>query len=253
MASIAVAGATGLVGRAVVAALRAGGHEPVEISRAAGVDVLAGTGLDRALAGVSAVVDVLNSPARDADEAVAFFETTARNLLEAEQRAGVGHHVLLSIVTIDRFPGNAHYAGKRAQERVVEGGPVPWTIQRATQFHDFAAMVARRTTRDGTATVAPLLVQPVAVVDVAAVLVELATGAPLGRAPDLAGPEPQDLVDMARRTLSARGDRTRLRASWRDSPYGVDWAGEVLLPGDRARLGTTTFDTWLAEQGRSGG
>jgi len=95
-----------------------------------------------------------------------------------------------------------------------------------------------------------LLVQPVAVADVAAVLVELATGAPLGRAPDLAGPEPQDLVDMARRTLSARGDPTRLRASWRDGPYGVDWAGEVLLPGDRARLGTTTFDTWLGQQRR---
>jgi uncharacterized protein YbjT (DUF2867 family) len=250
MASIAVAGATGLVGRAVVAALREGGHEPVEISRATGVDVVAGTGLDRALAGVSAVVDVLNSAARDADEAVAFFETTARNLLEAEQRAGVGHHVQLSIVNIDRFQGNAHYAGKRAQERVVETGPVPWTIQRATQFHDFAAMVARRTTRDRVATVPPLLVQPVAVADVATVLVELAAGAPQGRAPDLAGPEPQDLVDMARRTLSARGDRTRLRASWRDGPYGVDWAGEVLLPGDRARLGTTTFDTWLGQQRR---
>jgi uncharacterized protein YbjT (DUF2867 family) len=250
MARIAVAGATGLVGRAVVAGLREGGHEPVEISRAAGVDVTAGTGLDRALSGVAAVVDVLNGPAQDADAAVTFFGTAARNLIQAEQRAGVGHHVLLSIVNVDRFEGNAHYAGKRAQERVVEAGPVPWTIQRATQFHEFAGMVARWTTRDGVATVAPLLVQPVAVADVASVLVELATGAPQGRAPDLAGPETEDLVDMARRTLAARGDRARLRASWRDGLFGVAWADEVLLPGPGARLAPTTFDSWLDQPGR---
>jgi uncharacterized protein YbjT (DUF2867 family) len=197
----------------------------------------------------SAVVDVLNTPAQNAAEAVAFFQTTTRNLLDAEHRAGVGHHVLLSIVNIDRFEGSAHYAGKRAQERVVETGPVPWTIQRATQFHDFAGMVAGRTSRDGVATVPPLLVQPVAITDVATVLVELAAGAPQGRVPDLAGPETEDLVDMARRTLAARGDPTRLRASWRDGPFGVDWAGEVLLPGDGARLGRITFDTWLGRQG----
>jgi uncharacterized protein YbjT (DUF2867 family) len=249
MANIAVAGATGMVGREVVAALREGGHKPVEISRATGVDVVSGTGLDRVLSGVSAVVDVLNTPAQDAAEAVAFFQTTTRNLLDAEHRAGVGHHVLLSIVNIDRFEGSAHYAGKRAQERVVETGPVSWTIQRATQFHDFAGMVAGRTSRDGVATVPPLLVQPVAITDVATVLVELAAGAPQGRVPDLAGPETEDLVDMARRTLAARGDPTRLRASWRDGPFGVDWAGEVLLPGDGARLGRITFDTWLGRQG----
>lgn len=250
MASIAVAGATGQVGRAVVEVLRDGGHEPVGISRATGVDVVAGTGLDRALSGVSAVIDVLNTPAPDADTAVAFFETTARNLLQAEQRAGVGHHVLLSIVNVGRLEGSAHYAGKRAQERMVEAGPVPWTIQPATQFHGFAAMVARRTTRDGVATVPPLLVQPVAVADVAAVLVELATGPPQGRAADLAGPETEDLVDMARRTLAARGEVTRLRASWRDGPFGVAFAGEVMLPDPGARIAPTSFDSWLDGQRR---
>ena len=248
MARIAVAGATGQVGRALVAELREAGHEVVEISRAAGVDVVAGTGLDAALAGVDAVVDVLNTPAAAADEAVAFFETATANLLAAERRVGVGHHVLLSIVNVDGIEGNAHFAGKRAQERLVEAGPVPWTIVRATQFFGFAAMVAGWTTRDGVATVTPLLVQPVAVADVAAVLAETATGAPQGRAPDLAGPEPHDLVDMARRTLAARGDPTRLRASWRDGPFGVECAGEVLLPGPDARLAPTTFEAWLADQ-----
>jgi uncharacterized protein YbjT (DUF2867 family) len=243
---VAVVGATGQVGRQVAADLGRDGYEAVAISRSAGVDVVTGAGLDEALAGVDAVVDVLNTT--DQENAVAFFGATTRNLLDAEQRTGVRHHVLLSIVGIDRVEGNPHYAGKREQERLVEDGPVPWTILRATQFFGFAAMVAERTVRDGVAAVPPLLMQPVDVADVADVLVRTAVGTPQGRARDLAGPETMDLVDMARRTLAARGDPTRLRASWRDGPFGVEMAGEVLLPGPDARLGSTTFDSWLARQ-----
>jgi uncharacterized protein YbjT (DUF2867 family) len=247
-AKVVVVGATGQVGRRVVAALSRDGHEAVGISRSTGVDVVAGVGLDEVLAGVDAVVDVLNTAEQGKDKAVAFFGTTTRNLLDAERRKGVRHHVLLSIVGIDRIEGNAHYAGKREQERLVVEGPVPWTILRATQFFGFAGMVARRTARDGVATVPPLLVQPVDVAEVADLLARTAVGTPQGRAQDLAGPEPMDLVDMARRTLAARGDPTRLRASWRDGPFGVEMAGEMLLPGPEARLGTTTFESWLGRQ-----
>jgi uncharacterized protein YbjT (DUF2867 family) len=242
---VAVVGATGRVGRHVVAALRDTGHEAVPVARAVGVDVLTGAGLDDALAGVEAVVDVLNSIETDRAAVEEFFGTTTEHLLAAEGRAGVAHHVLLSIVGIERVEGNAHYAGKRRQEHLVEAGSVPWTILRATQFFDFAVMVAGWTARDGVATVPPLLVQPVAVTDVADVLVELATGPPQGRAADLAGPETQDLVDMARRTLAVRDDPTRIQASWRGTPFGTGMAGEVLLPDATARLGATTFDAWL--------
>jgi uncharacterized protein YbjT (DUF2867 family) len=243
---VAVVGATGLTGRQTVAALEAAGHETVTIARSAGVDVVTGAGLDQALTGVDAVIDVVNTGATEAAETERFFGTVTANLLAAEQRAGVGHHVLLSIVGIDRVGGNAHYAGKRRQEELVAAGPVAWTIQRATQFFDFAAMVVGWTRSDGAATIAPLLVQPLAVADVGAVLAELATGPPQGRAPDLAGPDPQDLVDMARRTLAARHDDTRLVPSWRNGPFGVEMAGEVLLPGAGARLAPTPFETWLA-------
>jgi uncharacterized protein YbjT (DUF2867 family) len=247
-AKVAVVGATGQVGRRVVAALRRDGHEAVGISRSTGVDVVTGAGLDEVLAGVDAVVDVLNTAAREKGEAVAFLGTTTRNALEAERRGGVRHHVLLSIVGIDRVEGNAHYACKRGQERLVEHGLVPWTILRATQFFGFAGMLARRTAHNGVAAIPPLLVQPVDVAEVADLLARTAVSTPQGRAPDLAGPEPMDLVDMARRTLAAHGDRTRVRASWQDSALGAGMTGRVLLPGPEARLGSTTFESWLDRQ-----
>ncbi|TLP66191.1 SDR family oxidoreductase [Microbispora triticiradicis] len=244
---IAVAGATGNIGSLTVAALERDGHDVVRISRSLGVNLLTGEGLDDALAGVEAVVDAISSEATDRDEAVAYFGTTTRNLLATEERAGVRHHVLLSIIDIHRVEGNAHYAGKREQERLVSAGPVPWTIVPVAQFHDFAEMVVSWTEQDGVATIAPLLVQPIAPADVADVLAEIAVGAPQGRYADVAGPEPQDLVDMARRTLAARGRTVKLVPTW-SGLFDTSMAGDVLLPGEDARIAPTTFDEWLADQ-----
>lgn len=241
---VAVVGATGRIGRETVAALERSGHDVVPISRSAGVDVQSGQGLDAALEGVAAVVDASNTPSQDEREIVEFFGTATRNLLAAEERAGVRHHVLLSIVGIDHGQEVAHYAGKRTQEKEVRAGSVPFSIVRATQFHDFAAMVAGWAEQDGTATIAPLLVQPIAPGDVGAILAEVATGAPLNDILDIAGPETQDLVDMARRTYAARGQEIRLVPTWRGA-FDTTMAGEVLLPGPDARLGGTTFDAWL--------
>ncbi len=245
---VAVAGGTGLVGRYTVEALERTGHDAVVISRSHGVDLLTGDGLDEALDGVDAVIDVTNTLEIDPAAARAFFDSATGNLLEAEQRAGVGHHVVLSIVGVDLVEGNGHYAGKRRQEELVENGPVPSTIQRATQFHEFAGMVASWTRQGDTATLPPLLVQPVAAADVAQVLAEVAVGPAQGRAPDLAGPEPQDLIDMARRTLAAQGESIRLIPSWGGMPFTVEMAGEVLLPGPDARIAPTTFDAWLEQR-----
>lgn len=243
----AVAGATGNIGSLTVTALQEAGHEVVPISRTVGVDLLRGDGLDAALTGVDAVIDTTNCTATDHTEAVAWFGTATQNLLAAEERAGVGHHVLLSIVGVDRVAGNAHYAGKREQERLVAAGRVPWTVVRATQFHDFAAMVSEWTEQDGVATIAPLLVQPIAPADVAGVLAETAAGTPQGRYVEIAGPGTQDLVDMARRTNRARGHTVDLVPTW-SSIFGPEMAGNVLLPGENARLAPTTFDEWLADQ-----
>ncbi len=245
---VAVIGGTGLVGRHATKALRYAGHDAVVVARSTGTDVTTGANLDAALAGVQAVIDVTNTAAGDAAAARKFFATTTGQLLAAEQEAGVTHHVVLSIVGVDRVEGNAHYAGKRLQEEIALAGPIPATIVRATQFHEFAAMVVDWTRQGDVATVPPLLLQPVATSDVGQVLAEIATGTPQGRARDLAGPETQDLVDMARRTLTARGQSVRLVPSWRGGLFGVEMAGEVLLPGPDAQLAPTTFDAWLTAE-----
>ena len=242
---IAVAGATGNIGARTANFLERDGHDVVRISRSLGADLMTGDGLDDALVGVDAVVDAISAPPTDRDQTTEYFGTTTSNLLAAEQRAGVRHHVLLSIVGIHGIEGNAHYSGKREQERLVAEGPVPWTIVPATQFHDFAAMVTTWTEQDGVATIAPLLVQPIAPDDIAEVLAEIAAGAPQARYVDVAGPETQDLVDMARRTLQAKGRSVKLVPTW-SGVFGVSMAGDVLLPGDGARIAPTTFDDWLA-------
>ena len=245
MMRIAVVGATGAIGARTVAALQADKHDTVPIARSLGVDVLDRRGLTAALEGVDAVVDVTSTPAVDPAEATEFFGSVTSNLLAAERDTGVRHHVALSIVGVDRVNGNGHYVGKRRQEELVAAGDVPWTIQRATQFFDFPAMVAGWTTVDGVATLPPLLIQPVSSDDVAARLAAVAVQSSLGLAPDFAGPETHDFVDMARRTLRVRGDERAIRASWRDQPFGVEMAGEVMLAGPGAIIAPSTFDDWL--------
>jgi len=205
--------------------------------------------LEAALRGVEAVVDTISSPPVGREETVDYFGTTTRNLLDAEASVGVGHHVLLSIVGIDRVEGNAHYAGKREQEGLVSEGRVPWTIVPATQFFDFAELAAGWAEKDGVSHIAPLLVQPIAPDDIAAILAEIAVGEPQGRYADVAGPETQDLIDMARRTNAVRGRDVRLVPTW-SAMFDESMSGNVMLPGDNVRIAPTTFEQWLAARGQ---
>jgi uncharacterized protein YbjT (DUF2867 family) len=247
---VAVAGGTGLVGGHVVAALERSGHDAVVLSRGRGVDLMTGDGLAGTLAGADAVVDVVNCAAATDAEAEAFFGTTTTNLLAAESHAGVRHHVLLSIVNVDRMTGNAHYAGKRRQETLVREGRVPWTTVRAAQFFEFAEMAASWTRDGDTAVVSPILVQPLAAADAGDVLAEVAVGEPAGQF-DLVGPEPQDLVDLTRRVFAARRTPLHLVPSWDRGPFGLECAGNAMLAADGARIAPTSVDDWLRSLDRA--
>ena len=217
------------------------------LSRSQGIDLVDGAGLARALRGVEVVVDTISTSETDHAKARAYFESATTNLLTAGQLVGVRHHIVLSIVGVDRVYGNAHYEGKRSQERLVSEGPLPWTILRATQFFEFPEMVMRWTRCDTRVSIAPLLVQPIAASDVATFLLSAAVAPPAQGILEAAGPEKQDFVDMTRRVLAARGDTTTtLMPSW-DGQFSPEMAGDVLLPGPDAAIGKTSFANWLAD------
>ncbi|WP_455903868.1 SDR family oxidoreductase [Microbacterium sp.] len=240
---IAVAGGTGVVGRHAVEAARAAGHEVVVLSRSSGADVLTGAGLDERMQGADAVIDVTNTTTLSAAKAVKFFETATRTLLAAESRAGVTHHVALSIVGIDGIDAS-YYAGKLAQERAVAAGSVPFTIARACQFHEFAGQLLSR--MSGPVAVLPkLLMRPVAAREVGEHLVRVAEGAPAGRASDLVGPRNEVLADVARRQLAFDGVRRRVLGVRLSGAYGRGLASGSLRGGADALQGRITFDGWL--------
>ncbi|MFS8204366.1 SDR family oxidoreductase (plasmid) [Streptomyces sp. CWNU-52B] len=244
---IAVAGGTGLVGRYVVEELTAGGHEPVVLARSRGVDLVSGAGLDPAMAGVDAVVDVSNLQTTSGKKSIAFFESVSRNLVAAGARVGVRHHVVLSIVGLERV-GLGYYQGKLRQEEVVtEGGSeVPWSVLRATQFHEFPLQVLDQV--PGPIAVVPRMrTQPVAAREVAQHLVGLVLGPPQGMAPELAGPRVEELVDMARRLVRARGQRRMLLPVTMPGAVGKAMARGGNLPAGPGARGSQTYDQWLTE------
>lgn len=242
---IAVAGGTGAVGRHTVDAVRSTGHEAVVLSRSHGVDLVTGKGLDAALTGVDAVIDVASVGTLKAATAIEFFTAATGNLVSAAADAGAAHIVLLSIVGIDRIPYD-YYAGKIAQEKVVEGSRLPWTILRATQFHEFAAQMFA-TAKIGPLHVAPRArTQPVAAREVAARLADLAAGEPQGRVKDLAGPREEQLSDMIRAYARHEGYRGWIPALNVPGPQMAGMRAGDALPGPDANFGTETFGQWLA-------
>jgi uncharacterized protein YbjT (DUF2867 family) len=236
---LAIAGGTGLVGRHVVAAAEAQGHEVTVLSRSLGVDVVTGDGLTDALTGVQTIVDVTNSPSQDEQPATDFFVAAAGNLQRVGAQCGVEHIVTLSIVGIDELP-TGYYAAKLAHERVAAAGPVPATILRATQFHEFPAQMIGWAVPDGVAHLPDLTVQTVAARTVAEVLVELAGAQPIGRAADLAGPDERQLIDLARTFVARRGREIVVEP---DVRAGIP--PRALMPGAGARVEPPSFEEWL--------
>jgi len=235
---IAVAGGTGVVGRYVVRAARDAGHDVVVLARSEGVDTRTGEGLAHTLDGVETVIDATNAGTTEQAPATEFFTTSTANLQRVGAEQGVRHLVVLSIVGIDRVP-TGYYAAKLAHEHAALAGPVPTTILRATQFHEFAAQMIVWSRDGDVARIPNLRVQPVAARTVGRTLAELAVAAPQERAADLAGPEQADLVDLARRLSDHLRLGVEVEALDPNVPAGA------LIPGDSARTEGPTFAQWL--------
>jgi uncharacterized protein YbjT (DUF2867 family) len=242
---IAVAGGTGVAGRWTVEALRADGHEAIVIARSAGSDLVTGHGLDAALAGVDAVIDATNVASTGKRGSSGFFEATARTLMRTAAAAGVRHIVALSIIGIDRVP-YGYYQGKLRQEQVLAESPVPVSILRAAQFHEFPGQYLAK--MPGPVVLVPRWrAQPVAAREVGGALARIAAGDPVAMS-ELAGPREEIMADMIRQVVHARGDRRLVVSARVPGAAGKGMATGGGLPDRPGPRGTQTFADWVTEQ-----
>jgi uncharacterized protein YbjT (DUF2867 family) len=241
---IVVIGGTGLIGSKLVAKLDEQGHDAVPAAPNTGVNTLTGEGLSEVLEGAQVVVDVSNAPNWEDDAVMDFFQTSTRNLLAAEESAGVGHHVALSVVGTDRLTESGYFRAKLAQERLIEDSPIPYSIVHATQFFEFLNGIADSATEGNTVHLPPAQIQPMAADDVATEVGRVAVGSPVNGVVEVAGPEEFRLDELIRDQLAAAGDPREVVADPEASYFGITPSGRTLLPGDDARIAETRLADW---------
>jgi uncharacterized protein YbjT (DUF2867 family) len=244
---IVVIGGTGLIGSKLVGILRGKGHEVLAASPDSGVNTITGAGLDAALAGAQVVVDVANSPQFE-DEAVRkFFETSGTNLLAAEARAGVRHHVCLSIVGTDRVSDSGYLRAKLIQENLVRNSGIPYSILRSTQFFEFVGRIAQETADGRSVRVSSAMFQPILSADVVAALADITLGPPLNGIVEVGGPERLRINEVVRRFMISKGDMREVITDEHAPYFGAELDDESLVAGPNARLGAKRFEEWLKE------
>ena len=245
-----MAGATGAVGQHVVTELEAQGHEVVPLSRSTGVDLLEPEGLAERLAGTDAVVDCSGVATGRGSTSVRFFSRVTDNLLRAERDAGVGHHVLLSIVGIDAAP-TGYYRGKITQEQVARASGQPVTILRATQFHEFPGQWLDRAQVGPFVPVPRMQSAPVAASEVGAALAELATSPAQAKTLEMGGPEPFQLVDLVTQAAIDRGARARVVPVRVPGSAGRAMRRGALVAAAPWRTGKQSYGDWRKARGLS--
>jgi len=244
---IVVIGGSGLIGSKLVTKLREQRHEAIAASPQSGVNSLTGEGLAEAMKGASVIVDVSNAPSWEDAAVMSFFETATRNLLSYEAAAGVGHHVALSVVGSERMLESGYFRAKIAQENLIKGSSIPYSIVRATQFFEFVKGIADFSTEGNKVRLPSALIQPMAADDVASAVGRIAMGSPVNGTVEVGGPEKFRLDELIRRGLAAFKDPRVVVADPHAHYYGIEVSERTLLPGDDARLGETRFETWLTQ------
>lgn len=246
---ILVIGGTGLIGSKLVKLLAERGHEAIAASPATGVNTITGEGLDAALAGVDVVVDVANSPSFEDKAVLEFFQISGRNLLAAEKRAGVRHHVALSVVGTRRLAESGYFRGKIAQEDLIEAAGIPYTIVHSTQFFEFLGGIVQSGTQGDEVRLSSAYVQPIASDDVAQAMADATLGAPVNGIVEIAGPEKVRLSELAQRYMGRIGDSRSVRADAGVRYFGALLDDSTLVPGTSPRLGKIDFETWFSRSG----
>jgi uncharacterized protein YbjT (DUF2867 family) len=245
---IVIIGGSGLIGRKLATNLREAGHEVVPASPSSGVNTLTGEGLKAALAGAQAVVDVSNSPSFEDKAVMEFFTKSCSNLMPAEKAAGVRHHVALSVVGTDRLLASGYFRAKMAQEELIQGCRIPYTIVRATQFFEFVGAIGESGADGQTIRLPSAMMQPIVSDDVAAALARVAVAEPRNGTVELAGPEPIRMDELVRRFFKASGDARQVISDPEATYFGTPVDDRSLTPGDNPLVGPTRFADWLIRQ-----
>jgi uncharacterized protein YbjT (DUF2867 family) len=243
---ITVIGATGLIGSTVVDQLVRDGHQVVAASLSSGANVLTAEGLPEAVEGAQVLVDVVNSPSFDDGPVMDFFTASSKNLVAAAQAAGVGHYVALSIVNADGLPESGYMRAKVVQERTIVESGLPYTIVRATQFHQFAEAITGSLVVDGEVRVPDGRIQLIAGADVAAQVARTAEAEPANGIVEIGGPEKMSFAEMARTVLDHQGDDKPVVVDPQATYFGTRVDESSLVTGDGAVLGTVRFADWLS-------
>lgn len=244
---IVVIGGSGLIGSKVVARLGARGQQALAASPRSGVDAVTGRGLAEALDGAKIVVDLANSPSFESEAAMSFFENAGRNLAEAEQAAGVQHHVALSVVGTERLLDSGYFRAKMAQEALIKKSGIPYTIVRATQFFEFIGAIADSGTKDGVVRMPTAMMQPIAAEDVATAVAEVTLSTPALGIVEVAGPQPFRIDEIVRKYLAERSDPREVVAVPEAEYFGLRLSEGSLMPEAGARLGAIRFADWMRQ------
>src|SRR5467141_1263510 len=244
---IVVIGGSGLIGSKLVTKLRGQGHEAIAASPKSGVNSITGEGLAEVLKGASVVVDVSNSPSWEDSAVMTFFETSTRNLLKYGAAAGVKHHVALSVVGTDRLSESGYFRAKIAQEKLIKGGTIPYSIVHATQFFEFLKQLADISFDGKKVRLPDALFQPMAADDVASAVGRIAVGQPINSTVEIGGPEAYRIDELVRRRLVPLNDSREVIADPNTKYSGAKLDERTLVPGKDARLGETSFETWLTQ------
>lgn len=240
-----VIGGSGLIGSKVVRRLRQLGHKVTAASPSAGIDVISGAGLDEAMAGTDVVVDLANSPSF-ADQAVLdFFQTAGRNLAAAETKAGVRHHVALSVVGTDKLSASGYFRGKQAQEKAIRESGIPYSLVHSTQFFEFLPGIVQSASDGNSVRLSPALIQPIVSDDVADAMVRAATGVPLNGIVEIGGPERLPLAELVQRFLTTIQDPRSVISDTQARYFGALLDTDTLIPRDDAWTGKLGFQDWL--------
>lgn len=234
-----------MIGSKTVKKLVELGHFAIAASPASGVDTLTGEGLQEALQDCEVVIDLANSPSFADADVMHFFKTSGKNLLAAEAKAGVKHHIALSVVGTDLLQASGYFRAKKVQEDLIQNSGIPYTIIHSTQFMEFLGGIVASSNDQGTVHLSNAKIQPIAADDVSRFVAEYALGAPVNGIVEIGGPERFGMADLLSQYIEKTHESLQVVPDDTAPYFGAVLDELTLVPSQSAKLGTLTFEQWF--------